>query len=170
MLKKLLTTTAAVLFLCTAVNAQKDGEWRKFKPAGESVTASFLCTPESSTENFSDAGIKIVQSMHACVYDSTYYALTVATLSTDPVDARAYLDKYKEGIVKGFGGEVLSEKAITAAGKAGIELSIKKDDAMMFARVFSVGPQIVGIMYGRPSAVSALPSDSTFISSLAFGK
>src|SRR5580765_3241897 len=124
MLKMTRSLFFAVACFCIGVQAQQADPWKKFTSAEGKFSVLMPCTPEVTSEDIKEGSISTKQVYHTCTYGKAAYTISYAPFS-NALDAKAMLDNFRNGIVKGSNGTLASEKDISLSSFPGRAFSTK---------------------------------------------
>ena len=116
-------------------------QWKKFTPAGESVSVLFPLEPKSSSETTASQHGPYTTHLFSASDQGTYYIFGFTDY--DPsfnFGIQAEINANRDNLIKGIKGKLTGETPITIAGNKGIEFTAETDNGMFFtSRVFIIG-------------------------------
>jgi len=116
-------------------------QWKKFTPAGESISVLFPVEPKSSVETKDSQQGPYTTHLFTASDQGTFYIFGFTDY--DPsfnFGIQAEINANRDNLIKGIKAKLTGETSITVAGNKGIEFTAESDNGMLFtSRVFIIG-------------------------------
>jgi hypothetical protein len=173
MIKKILILTFTTLLLCSGIRAQEAGVWKKFNSKDGKFSILLPCTPEITSEDVGEGEAKMKQVYHTCIYGKGAYTMSYSILPVE-IDAKAALDKFRDGILSGSNSKLVDEKEITLSSYPGREFSatsILQGTEMRYDwRIYMVDQTVYSLGFVARTSGAQSPESKKFLSSFAIEK
>lgn len=173
MFSKALVSIFAALFFCTAIAAQQGVAWQKLESKEGKFSGLFPCKPEMSSEDVRNSGMAAKLVSYSCSYGEVWHVMAYSDFPAGSL-AKTTLDTFRDGIVKGFQGKVISEKVVSLSSNPGREFAAKTDapgtDAVSIWRIYLVGVRMYAVGVSKKSSHASSNDEAKFFSSLALQK
>ena len=176
MFTKMLRRTIFLLLIGTlafvTVAAQKKPAWKKFRSVAGRFSINVPCQPEIKTEDVDNGHGTSKQIYQTCGNDDGYYL--VSYIDLDVAKGDASLNEYRDGIVKGANGSVVSETSISKGSAPGRDLVVIGRSAAGVLNynlhLYLVGKRLYCIGTVTPTDKYDLALINKFLSSFALEK
>jgi len=164
-IRKHVFAAAAAVILAGGVQAATIGAWgwMQVTPPGASFSALMPGAPEHTSTPVATPAGNI--QMHSYMVDSGRYtyAVFIGDLPFTPLSVRQTLDNVRDGNARG--GRVVEEKDFTFNGHPGRSVTIEKEGAYLFNRIFMVNNRVYQVMFGMRKSDEVPESANKFITS-----
>ncbi len=173
MFSKALVPIFAALFFCTAIGAQQGGAWQKLESKEGKFSGLFPCKPEMSSEDVRNSGIATKLVSYSCYSGEVWHVMAYSDYPAGSL-AKTTLDNFRDDLVKGFQGKVISEKVVSLSSNPGRAFSAKtvapEIDAVSIWRIYLVGARMYAVGVSKKSGHASSNDEAKFFSSLALQK
>ena len=164
-IRKFTFAAAAAVILAGGVHAATIGSlgWMQVTPVGAGFTAQMPGFAEHTATPVATAMGNI--TMHTYMVDSGRFTYAVFTgdFPYAPANVRQTLDGVRDGNARG--GRVVEEREFTFEGHTGRSVTIEKDGALIFNRIFMVNNRLYQVMFGMRKSDDVPESANKFITS-----
>ena len=164
-IRKFTFAAAAAVLLAGGAHAATIGStgWTQVAPAGASFSAMMPGVPEHTATPI--ATLVGTVTMHTYFVDAGRYtyAVFIGDYPSAPANIRQTLDAVRDGNSRG--GRVVDEKDFTFNGHPGRSITIEKNGALLYNRIFMVNNRLYQVMFGMNKSDDVPESANTFITS-----
>ena len=133
--------SVALAILVLGMSAFAQTAWKKFTPAGESISVLFPVEPESSVETKDSQHGPYTTHLFSAADQGTFYIFGYTDY--DPsfnFGIQAEINANRDNMIKGIKATLTGETSINVAGTKGIEFTAETEKGMFFtSRVFIIG-------------------------------
>ena len=177
MLTKMLRRSIFLLLIGTlafvTVAAQKKPAWKKYRSVEGRFSVNIPCQPEIKSEDIDNGHGTSKQIYQTCGNDDGYYLVSYIDLLSVS-DGNSSLNQFRDGIIKGAGGSLVSENSISMGSHPGRDLVLTgRSGAGVLnynLHLYLVGKRLYCVGVVSPTDKYNLPLIEKFLSSFALDK